>query len=59
MITNRERALVRAITRNSYELTEVEVDQIIRDELDGRDVDAMHEEHIERDRRRARGEDMP
>lgn len=49
-ITNRERAILRAFTRNSYELTEAEVDRMIGEELDGIDVDAMHEERLKRDR---------
>lgn len=46
-ITNRERALARAFIRNSYELTEAEIDKMIEDELKGVDPDDMHEAQLE------------
>lgn len=50
MITNRERFLVRVLYRNSYELSEDEIDEIIEDALDGVDVDEAHKERLEYDR---------
>ena len=46
-ITNRERWLVRETYRNSYELTEFEIDEIITDALKGVDVDERHEAQLE------------
>lgn len=49
-ITNRERWLVRALYRNSYELTEAEIDEIIEDALDGVDPTERHREQLEREK---------
>jgi hypothetical protein len=46
MITNRERHIARAFIRNSYELTETEIDSMIEDELRDVDVDVLHTEQM-------------
>lgn len=50
MITNRERWIVRALFRNSYERSEEEIDEIILDALRDVDVDYMHERQLIIDR---------
>jgi len=56
-ITNRERWLVRELHRNSYELAEPEIDEIIEDALQDVDVDAMHEQRLDEDEERAKTRD--
>jgi hypothetical protein len=53
-ITNRERWLARELVRNSYELNESEIDEIIVGTLRGVDVDAKHQERCAEDDRRER-----
>jgi len=48
-ITNRERWIVRELYRNSYELAESEIDEIILDALRDVNVDLMHEERLRSD----------
>lgn len=46
-ITNRERWLARQLIRNSYELAESEIDEMILEALGEVDVDERHADQLE------------